>query len=690
MKTTLSLKKRLIFGFLLLGLLPAIFITLNGEHGISTFKELFPKQYENTARALADTIDRNLFERYGDVQAFGYNIVVQDPAAWYKRGNKENSIVHAMNNYMVVYGLYDIMLMVDLTGKVIAVNDKNNLGKDIDTSGFYEKNFANAQWFKDVMAGNFYDTGPGSLTGTVVEDVYSDGDVAKIYGSEGLVIGFAAPVFDNEGKTIAVWKNYAQFALVEGIVKDAYLNLESQGFNQVNLTVVNKQGVLLADYDPFVKGNKDFTRDMSVIGKLNLAQKGYEPAKLITKEESGVMEVWNSALNSNQLVGYAPHRGALGFKGMPWGVMVKINESSVFGFIYNMQLRTWVIFGLSVAGIIFTGLFIARGIVKPIDVILRELSMSSGELRSSSTQVASSAQALAQGATEQAASLEESAATLEEVSSTSKHNSDNSQAALGLTEQVKDASEKGSLSMNQMSTAMNNIKSSADETAEIIKIIDEIAFQTNLLALNAAVEAARAGDAGKGFAVVAEEVRNLAQRSANAAKETAEKIKRSKTLADNGVEVTQETSQSLGRITENAVKSAELVREIAAQSREQATAMDQLSTSVAELDQVTQQNSAAAQQSAAAAEELTAQANTLDQAIGKLSRLVYGTNGGGVKAYSEREDDTFRSDENIRVPLRPHNIPSPAVGPVQRAPSSKLNGKPSQLIPLDDGDFQGF
>ena len=243
---------------------------------------------------------------------------------------------------------------------------------------------------------------------------------------------------------------------------------------------------------------------------------------------------------------------------------------------------------------------------------------------SAAGQVASSSQALAQGATEQAASLQESAASLEEMSSASTQNSENSGQAASLSDSVKTSSEDGVRFMQEMRKAIADIQNAAQETAAIVTTIDEIAFQTNLLALNAAVEAARAGEAGKGFAVVAEEVRNLAQRSASSARETASRIQQSKKLAENGVQVSARVEEALSRIQHSALKSADLVREISCATKEQATGISQVNVAVNELDKVTQQNSASAEESSAAAEELSGQATQLEETVRELGALVYG------------------------------------------------------------------
>jgi methyl-accepting chemotaxis protein len=194
--------------------------------------------------------------------------------------------------------------------------------------------------------------------------------------------------------------------------------------------------------------------------------------------------------------------------------------------------------------------------------------------------------------------------------------------------ETRSAVERSREAMARMGDAINKIKGSSDQTAKIIKTIDEIAFQTNLLALNAAVEAARAGDAGKGFAVVAEEVRNLAQRSAEAAKNTAALIEGAQKNADNGVAVSGEVGRFLGQIAEKVQKLSGLVGEVSAASEEQTKGISQISIAVTEMDKVTQGNAASAEESASASEELFAQAKELGDMVTALVGLVDGASSG--------------------------------------------------------------
>jgi methyl-accepting chemotaxis protein len=250
-------------------------------------------------------------------------------------------------------------------------------------------------------------------------------------------------------------------------------------------------------------------------------------------------------------------------------------------------------------------------VVQCLDEALQQVAEAVEQVGSASSQISSGSQSLAQGANEQASALEEVSSSLEELSSMTRQNAANAAQAKTLAESSRVSAERGNEAMRRMSAAIAEIKGSSDQTAKIIKTIDEIAFQTNLLALNAAVEAARAGEAGKGFAVVAEEVRNLAQRSAGAAKNTADMIEDAVRKADDGVKITDEVASVLGEIVDGARKVNDLVAEISAASEEQTKGIEQINTAVAEMNKVTQQNAANAEESASAVEELNSQAQEL-------------------------------------------------------------------------------
>jgi methyl-accepting chemotaxis protein len=280
-----------------------------------------------------------------------------------------------------------------------------------------------------------------------------------------------------------------------------------------------------------------------------------------------------------------------------------------------------VLFSLAIGGVI---LFVVRNINASLRKAISDLSEGAGQVASAASQISSSSQSLAQGASEQAASLEETSSSSEEINSMARKNAENSNAANGLVMQSQQKFEQTNQSLQSMVTAMGDIKNSSDKVSKIIKVIDEIAFQTNILALNAAVEAARAGEAGMGFAVVADEVRNLAQRCAQAAKDTAALIEESITKSNDGQTKVDQVAVAIRAITEESAKVKTLVDEVSLGSQEQTRGIEQIAKALTQMEQVTQQSAANAEESAAAAEELTAQASTLMEVVSQLSTMVGG------------------------------------------------------------------
>jgi methyl-accepting chemotaxis protein len=317
-----------------------------------------------------------------------------------------------------------------------------------------------------------------------------------------------------------------------------------------------------------------------------------------------------------------------------------------------LNTNTAIAVGSLVIGLSFA-LLLSRKLIRDLTQIGQVILNSATQSRAAADIVSSAAQQLGQAVSEQAASIEETSAAVAEITSMSQKNAESARLATDAGAKARTATAEGDAAMVQMTDVVKSIESSSAETAKIVRTIDEIAFQTNLLALNAAVEAARAGEAGKGFAVVAEEVRNLAMRAAEAAKQTSSLIGTSVERAKSGVEMSTRVATSFKQVQSITATMTASIGEVAAASSEQSTGLSQISTAMSQMDSVTQSNAASAEESAAASEELAAQAAELTVAARQLNQLI----GGGAGDASSNE--------------------APIVAPASAAPKARTTSTPS-------------
>lgn len=392
-------------------------------------------------------------------------------------------------------------------------------------------------------------------------------------------------------------------------------------------------------------------------------------------------------------------------------------QAVVTQFIWILSIGVLV----AVGGAILFGWIMSISINGALGGIIERLTAGAEQVNSSSRQLSGSSQELAESASEQAASLQQTTSSLEEISAQTKQTAENASEADRAMKETEPRVASGVEAMERMNAAMAEIKNSSLETSKIIKTIDDIAFQTNLLALNAAVEAARAGEAGKGFAVVAEEVRSLAQRSAEAARNTSELIESSQATSDRGANVAAEVSDNLRKIEESVSSVGTLVDEISAAANEQRTGIEEMSTVMHGMDKVVQGNASNSEESASAAEELSSQAEELNNIVNSLRALVGGNT---VKRHTITRPESrnpsalrndfsrssFKNENGSNGFTRKHSNGSEKVSnrdhsgygngrsrngngkhqsvSVKRNSDSKVNAH--KFIPLDDDDLSDF
>jgi methyl-accepting chemotaxis protein len=368
-----------------------------------------------------------------------------------------------------------------------------------------------------------------------------------------------------------------------------------------------------------------------------------------------------------------------------WTVFVAQPRDEQMAAVSGLR-KALIIFGLFILALTFILAFVfARRLSRPIAGVARGLTEGAGQIAVSASQVSLSSQQLAEGASEQAASIEQTSSSLEEMSTMTRQNAMNANHANKLMNEASMVVVKANESMGELTASITEIAKASEETSKIIKTIDEIAFQTNLLALNAAVEAARAGEAGAGFAVVAEEVRALAMRAADAAKNTASLIEGTVQKVRAGSELVARTEKDFREVAVSVEKSSELVGEISAASQEQAQGIEQVNKAVGEMDKVVQQNAATAEESASASEEMSAQANQIKGFVAELRSLLEGNAAPG-DSIGRGPADRKEISRKVSIPEKSGNAPRGVNGKAA-VNFNRREAELNRVIPFDNADF---
>ena len=573
-------------------------------------------------------------------------------------------------NFLEGYGYYDIFLVDAENGDVLyTVFKELDFGSNLVTGTYNTTNIA--RLFKEVNSANF--TNKELKLVDFESYAPSNGDPAAF---------LASPVYDGNQKIGAVI-----FQLP--INKIDTVMQERAGLGETGETY-------LVGTDKLMRSNSRFSEKATI-----LTNKVDTVAVKEVIEGRTDYKIINDYRGVPVLSAYAP----FDVFGLKWAIVAEIDKAEAFKSIDT--LKKWlIIIGVAAAGLVGgLGVFVIR-ITNWLRNIMEDMAESSANVASASEQISASSQSLSEGASEQAASIEETSSTMEEMSSMTKQNADNAAEAAKLSRACNDTAEHGNSTVIETDNAMKDIAGSSSKIADIIKIIEGIAFQTNLLALNAAVEAARAGEHGRGFAVVAEEVRNLAQRSSAAAKDITSLITDSVKKAEVGTGLVKNTKEVFAGIVAQVKKVANFVNEIATASEEQTHGIEQISKAIQQMEQVVQQNAANAEETASASEELSSQGQGLNTLVEKIAEEVGRKGGGDTREFKPaglKEKETGHGKGKAGLSVR-NKKSSPAHETVSQSPTGKTrdtnvgNGKKhvaaiarsDRLIPMSDDEFKDF
>lgn len=644
--------------------------------------------FESTAKNLSDAISAQFFERYHDVQNFAFDATVKT--------NNKDAIVETLNAFTTRGDIYDLIMVVDTKGHLVAVNSKDGQGNALNTNVLYQKNYAETPWFKAVLAGQTTDDKEAGFAGTFFEDVQNDPYSSAVFKGDHLGNSFSSAIKNNKGEITGVVTARAGSRWFETAFTELYTNLKHDGFPSTVISLLDKQGQLIFEYasDPHSAKLDAPKYDWTVLLKYNPAKSGNIAASKVIEGKSGSSIQVSTRTHVEQLTGYAPVSSPKYIESIGWGILVRDSREEAMATLTHARNIFYLIFGVVMLLSAALAYWFSSKLAKSLTLLARRLSEGSTEVASAATQISGASTELSEAALEQASSIQETAASIDEVSSMVKKSSENamqsqkvSKSSRELAEQgqgqvqemlhaIKKISESNTAIMNQVADGNHKIGEIVKLIAEIgnkTKVINDIVFQTKLLSFNASVEAARAGEHGKGFAVVAEEVGNLAAMSGNAAKEISLMLESSikkvedivqetkskvehlvadgKSKVDSGTLVAEKCGVALTEILSAVHEVDVMVGEISSASHEQSQGVSEINKAINQLDKVTQQNTNVAQQAASAAESLSAQSIDLKQMVESLFELINGNSQDGA-SQPDHEDDGQKSRPNGVISLQ--------------------------------------
>ncbi|MFN7710198.1 MAG: methyl-accepting chemotaxis protein [Holosporales bacterium] len=504
---------------------------------------------------ISDLVDRNLFERYGDAQAFTLNDVVRDPSLWQDPVHAKK-IQKVMNSYSTTYGIYKLLVVVDTNGKVQFVNNAAPNGNRIESDYLIGKSFAEASWFKKAIKGEFFE-GRNGMTGTVIENPVNHEDINAAYGTDqNLVMIFAAQIKDENGKVIGVWANFMDFSLVENMFFDKAKDYVKAGNTDSSLTLVDQHGNVMFYLDK-TSDYKNYKRDFTKIGKINLLQVNYTPAiESVKNAKYGIGDFTNPINNRQEKVVYAKSEGAFDFPGMGWGYIVGLDPVYHGAIVEN--LRHHILIEVFVQSIIIAAIafFASRYLTNMLTRLTRTMT----ELASGNTEIDIPLKERTDELGDMAKTLEVFKASMIQ---TREMAAQEVEAQKRRTKEIK--SQMLAIS-DQLERAMETAIASVDQsTKTVVKTSENMSERTS----HTAKQASDAVDANGRIAAAVSSVASAAEELSGSIQEISRQVHQATSATKVGVENAQETKrvvQDLSEYAQNIGNIVNLINEIAEQT----------------------------------------------------------------------------------------------------------------------------
>lgn len=606
---------------------------------LSNYSEkLLTDTYAQNAKELNSAIATLFFERYGDVQAFAVNQAVISM--------NEETMTEFLDHYVTLYGIYDLILVVDKDGNFVASNNKDVAGKTVNKDELKHFNFKDTPWFQAAINKQFTEDKSKGFVGTYVEDFIYDPLQKKAFEEDRTASSFTSLIKNGQGETLGVITNRAGSRWFEGEMIKLYDNLKSQGLVSSEIALLNKDGFILSEYDPSVKGaGHTALHDPEIVLKKNLFTLNYDATNFLRDKKSGSIISIHLRKKVEQIVGYSFNDDAKFISDLGWSILVRENKEVALANQGKIMTTTYSTIAIIVVLSLLGAFWFANNLSANITNITEQVAIASGMVASASEELSKSSGHLSNAAQSQVNSIETTSTSLKQISGKVNLNVKSAENANLISQEVKKHTNETQKSISDLSHAMSEILDSNHRIEKLVRIIeqigqkteiiDDIVFQTQLLSFNASVEAERAGEHGRGFAVVAQEVGSLAQMSGVAATEISNIVKNSikeaeavakenKAKVENGGHLVQNTQKKIQQVITQMTAIHESTNEIVGASREQAMEIKQITGNIENLSQTTQQTASGAAETASFSTELASQGECLMNLVDQMKQLVLG------------------------------------------------------------------